>query len=153
MPSDGDDATLLSWFARDLATPFGKVLDIPPAVLRDLPPDAMFDHVLDAARGIGVMPADADRGQMQRYFEVYLANGIALQGYFPDPDELDVTLFLARDEKADYGPALGWDKLAPGRLNLIQAPGDHNSIMYAPNAAEIATEIDGRFPPCFLVKD
>ena len=59
VPSDGDDATLLSWFARDLATPFGKVLDIPPAVLRDLPPDAMFDHVLDAARGIGVMPADA----------------------------------------------------------------------------------------------
>ena len=27
----------------DLAVPFGKVLDIPPATLRELPPEAMFD--------------------------------------------------------------------------------------------------------------
>ena len=153
VPSDGDDATLLSWFARDLASPFGKVLDIPPAALRDLPPDAMFDHVLNAARG--------DRRSARRcrpWADAALLRGLPgerhrASGYFPDAEEFKVTLFLAQDEKADYGPALGWEGLVHGGLDLIEAPGNHNSIMYAPNVAKIASAIDSRFSPHSLARD
>ena len=147
VPSDADDATLLSWFARDLATPFGKSLQIAPESLRALPPEEMFDHVLTAAKAIQVVPADADSAQLQRYFEVYIANGIALQTYFPPPAPIPVLLVRAIDEQEDYGPTLGWSELAPSTLTMLDLPGDHNSIMYAPQASAVAKAIDDCYRP------
>lgn len=147
VPSHADDATLLSWFARDLAVPYGKVLNMDAAMLRALPAEDMFDRVLDAARAIDVLPADADIRQLQRYFEVYLANGIALQTYFPPADELPLLLLRAADEPADYGPTLGWSELAPASLTLTDLPGDHSSIMYPPQADAVARAIDAHFSP------
>ncbi len=147
LPSDGDDATLLSWFARDLATPFGKSLKIEPETLRALPAEDMFDYVLTAAKEIEVLTADADTAQLHRYFEVYIANAIALQMYFPPAATLPVMLVRAIDEQEDYGPTLGWSELAPASLTMIELPGDHNSIMYAPQASAVAKAIDSHYPP------
>jgi thioesterase domain-containing protein len=144
VPSDADDATLLSWFARDLATPYGKTLHLAPETLRDLPPDDMFGHVLSAAQAVGVLPADADAEQLSRYFEVYLANGIALQSYFPPAEPLPVLLLRASDEPASWGPSLGWDALAPRTLSILDVPGDHNTVMHAPQATAVAACIDQR---------
>ncbi|XZG70408.1 non-ribosomal peptide synthetase [Chitinibacteraceae bacterium HSL-7] len=146
VPDDADDATLLSWFARDLATPYGKSLTISPDTLRALPPEAMFDHVLDAAKAINVLPQDADAGALARYFEVYIGNGIALQLYFPEADTLPVLLMRAIDEAEDYGPTLGWSELAPSSLVVTDLAGDHNSIMYAPQAADVARTLDAHYP-------
>ncbi|MBO0517920.1 thioesterase domain-containing protein, partial [Streptomyces beijiangensis] len=88
IPQTADDATILSWFARDLAVPYGKSLDIPAEDLRELGGDAAFDHILRRAAAIGVLAEDADRDQILRYFEAYLANGIALQTYLPEPTRL-----------------------------------------------------------------
>lgn len=147
VPSDGDDATLLSWFARDLAAPFGKSLKIAPETLRALPAEDMFEYVLSVAKERDVLPADADAAQLRRYFEVYLANGIALQMYFPPADTLPVMLVRAVDEQADYGPTLGWSELAPASLTMVELPGDHNSIMYAPQACAVAKAIDVHYTP------
>ena len=135
-----DDATLLSWFARDLAVPYGKSLDVPAQRLRGLG-DGAFDHILEQATAIGVLAEDADRGQILRYFEAYLANGIALQTYLPGPRDLDLVLLRAEDEPAAYGPALGWENLIRGSLTVIDVPGDHNSVMYPPHAAAAARAI------------
>jgi amino acid adenylation domain-containing protein len=145
VPSDSDDATLLSWFARDLATPFGKTLKIEPDALRALPAEQMFEHVLTQAKAIEVIPADADSAQLQRYFEVYIANGIALQTYFPPVDDLPVMLVRAIDEEEDFGPHLGWDQLTPNSLTQVELPGNHNSIMYSPQATAVAGAIDCHF--------
>ncbi|MES2261194.1 MAG: amino acid adenylation domain-containing protein [Pseudomonadota bacterium] len=147
VPNDADDATLLSWFARDLATPFGKALRIAPEALRALPAEDMFAHVLAAARAMEVVSADADIHLLQRYFEVYLANGIALQTYFPNADSLPVLLLRATDEPENFGPALGWQELAPASLTMIELPGDHNSIMYARHAGAVAKAIDSHYRP------
>ena len=147
VPDDADDATLLSWFARDLATPYGKTLTVPPETLRALPNDAMFAHVLDAAKAIGVLPQDADDRQIARYFEAYMANGMALRMYFPEPEALPVLLFVARDELEDFGPRLGWETLVGDALEAVDVAGDHNSVMYAPQIAEVAARIDRTHPP------
>jgi thioesterase domain-containing protein/acyl carrier protein len=146
IPADADDATLLSWFVRDLGVPFGKAIDLAPDALRALAPEAMFEHALASARQAGVVPEDADMDQIHRYFEVYIANGIALQTYLPGPAALDGLLLRARDEAADYGPALGWDRLLGSGLTVVDVPGDHNTVMFAPNAAAVAAAIDGRMP-------
>ena len=148
IPSDGDDATLLSWFARDLATPFGKQLLIEPQDLRALEPDAMFNHVLAAAQAIDVLALDADPAQLQRYFEAYLANGIALQTYLPEPASppLPLLLLRAQDEPGDWGPTLGWHELAGDALRMLDVPGDHNTVVQAPHAAVVASLIDQHHP-------
>lgn len=147
VPSDADDSTLLSWFARDLATPFNKSLKIEPEILRALPAEDMFAYVLNAAKAIEVIAADADSEQLERYFEVYIANGIALQTYFPSVDSFPVMLMRAVDEVEDYGPTLGWSQLAPSSLTVLDLPGDHNSIMYAPQATAVANAIDSHYRP------
>ncbi|MPZ28226.1 MAG: amino acid adenylation domain-containing protein [Micromonosporaceae bacterium] len=141
VPEGADDATLLSWFARDLAVPFGTTLDVPAEELRSLGTDDAFDQILARAAAIGVLPGDSDRAQLLRYFEAYLANGIALQTYFPDPTALDLLLLRATDEPADHGPALGWEPLIRGSLEVVDVPGDHNSVMYPPHAATVAAAI------------
>ncbi len=146
VPSDADDATLLSWFARDLAAPFNKTLTIAPETLRQLEADQMFAYVLDRAKEIAVLPVDADAEQLQRYFEVYIGNGIALQTYFPDGEEIPALLIKAQDEKEDFGPDLGWSELITTALTQIDLPGDHNSIMYAPQAKAVAAEIERFYP-------
>lgn len=146
VPSDADDATLMSWFARDLATPYNKTLTIEPETLRALPNDAMFAYVLDAAKAIDVLPQDADGEQLANYFEVYIGNAIALQMYFPEADTLPTFLLRAIDEVEDYGPTLGWSELSERTLDLVELPGTHNSIMYAPQIDAVATVIDQRFP-------
>jgi amino acid adenylation domain-containing protein len=140
IPGTADDSTLLSWFARDLAVPYGKSLDIPAERLRELG-DAAFDHILAQAAAISVLAQDANRDQIMRYFEAYLANGIALQTYLPEPREADLVLLRATDEPVDYGPALGWDQLIRGSLRVVDIPGDHNSVMYPPHAAVAAQAI------------
>ncbi|WP_306317877.1 MULTISPECIES: amino acid adenylation domain-containing protein [unclassified Streptomyces] len=141
IPEAPDDATMLSWFARDLAVPAGKTLDLPAEHLRELGGDAAFDHILREAAAIGVLAEDADRAQILRYFEAYLANGIALQTYLPEPNDLDLVLLRAVDEEADYGPKLGWDALIKGELHVIDVVGDHNSVMYPPHATGAAQAI------------
>ncbi|MFD0223129.1 non-ribosomal peptide synthetase [Streptomyces hirsutus] len=141
IPETADDATILSWFARDLAVPYGKSLDIPAEDLRELGGDAAFDHILARAAAIGVLAEDADRDQILRYFEAYLANGIALQTYLPEPNDLELLLLRAVDEPVDYGPKLGWDTLIKGSLQVVDVCGDHNSVMYPPHAAVAAEAI------------
>jgi thioesterase domain-containing protein len=141
IPESSDDATILSWFARDLAVPYGKTLDIPAELLRELGGDAAFDHILKEAADLGVLAQDADRAQILRYFEAYLANGIALQTYLPEPADVDLVLLRAVDETTDYGPALGWQSLIEGSLDVIDVPGDHNSVMYPPHAEQAALAV------------
>ncbi|MFF2376610.1 amino acid adenylation domain-containing protein [Streptomyces xiamenensis] len=144
IPESPDDSTLLSWFARDLAVPYGKTLDIPAERLRALGPEAAFDHILAEAAAIGVLAQDADRAQILRYFEAYLANGIALQTYLPGPSTVDLLLLRAVDEGPQYGPDLGWGELIKGSLEIVDVPGDHNSVMYPPHAAVAAQAIAPR---------
>ncbi|MEE4138723.1 amino acid adenylation domain-containing protein [Pseudomonas viridiflava] len=145
VPDDADDSTLLSWFARDLATPHGMQWNIEPAVLRAKQGSQAFAYVLAEAKKLGVLSEQADDAQLARYFETYLANGIALQLYFPSPTTLPMLLMLARDEIADYGQLLGWDTLANGGLTAVELAGDHNSIMYAPQVMAVAEQINTHF--------
>ncbi|MBD3667972.1 MAG: amino acid adenylation domain-containing protein [Kangiella sp.] len=141
-PSDGDDATLLSWFARDLAVPHNKVLDIPVEVLREIDPEEQFEYVLDRARDIGVVDAETDLEGLLNFFQVYIANGMALQMYEEKSYDLDVCLYRADSEPEDYGEYLGWDQILSHQFAVVDIPGDHNSIMYKPNVEAIARHLN-----------
>lgn len=141
-PSDGDDATLLSWFARDLAVPHNKTLDIPVEILRDIEPEDQFEYVLDRARQIDILDADTDVESLLNFFQVYIANGMALQMYDEKRYDLDVYLYRAENEAEDFGEYLGWDSILRNDFSVVDIPGDHNSIMYKPNVQLIAEHLN-----------
>ena len=145
-PADADDATLMSWFARDLAVPYGKTLDIAAQTLREVESEGMFEYVLQRAREIEVLPHDADTARLYRYFEVYLANGVALQTYESGDYRGPMTLLRAEDEPVDYGPVLGWDKVVSRPFAVVEVPGDHNSMMYEPQVQALARYLNGVQP-------
>ncbi|MBC7923017.1 MAG: amino acid adenylation domain-containing protein [Ferruginibacter sp.] len=135
-----DDAHLLSLFARDLAVPYGKKLTISPQELRAVGTDAMFGYVLERAKQAEVQPPDADAEQLYRYFQVYVANALALQGYSWQPYAGTVKLLRATEEPLiqSLGLALGWDRGPIRELEIHDVAGDHNSMMYNPNVQALA---------------
>jgi len=156
-PEDADDATLLSWFARDLAVPHNKVLDISPEYLREIDEDEQFEYVLSRATEINVIERDADVEKLMNYFQVYIANAMALQMYEEKIVNVPVTLYRALDEPSDYGEFLGWDALTSDNLTVIDIRGDHNSIMYKPYVDDISHSLNTLLnlvdAPCALAKE
>ncbi|MFJ4052121.1 amino acid adenylation domain-containing protein [Pseudomonas sp. NPDC089743] len=145
MPADADDATLMSWFARDLAAPHGVRLYIDPAELRLHPAETAFAYLLERARRAGALSPEADAQQLARLFETYLANGIALQLYLPPATQGRFLLLLAQDETEDFGPCLGWEPLLGDGLHTEALSGDHNSIMYVPQVQAVAERVSQYF--------
>ena len=141
-PSDGDDATLLSWFARDLAVPMNKTLTVTPDELRAIDCDEQFNFVLQQAKAAGVVAEDVDEEKLHNYFQVYIANGMALQMYEEKHVDVALRLYIAVDEPDDYGKYLGWDELLGDNFDAIYLAGTHNSIMYKPNVETLANDLN-----------
>lgn len=67
-----------------------------------------------------------------RYFYVEHLNLAALQRFSPKPYDGDIVLFRALDDPdADFSdPTMGWKGSVRGRIEVIDAPGTHNSIVH-----------------------
>jgi hypothetical protein len=74
-----------------------------------------------------------------RYFYVEQANLAALKRYVPKTYEGDVVLFRALDDPdADFSdPTMGWTASVQGRIEVIDAPGTHNSLVHDPVFGEL----------------
>ncbi len=74
-----------------------------------------------------------------RYFYVEQANLAALKRYAPKMYEGDVVLFRALDDPdADFSdPTMGWTASVQGRIEVIDAPGTHNSLVHDPVFGEL----------------
>jgi thioesterase domain-containing protein len=132
-----DDATLMSWFARDLAVPVGKTLTVPAEVLRALPGEEMFDEVLRRAKAAGVIAQDAPVAQLQRAFQVYLANGLALRDFHPGVHDGPVHYFRAAEEPGE-DPAIRWQAFTTHPIHTARVPGTHNTMLYEPHVRVLA---------------
>ena len=74
-----------------------------------------------------------------RYLYVEHANMAALRQYVPKVYEGDVVLFRALDDPdADFSdPTMGWTASVHGRIEVIDAPGTHNSLVHDPVFGEL----------------
>jgi thioesterase domain-containing protein/NAD(P)-dependent dehydrogenase (short-subunit alcohol dehydrogenase family)/aryl carrier-like protein len=74
-----------------------------------------------------------------RYFYVEEANLAALRRYVPKPYPADVVLFRALDDPdADFSdPMMGWRATVEGEIEVIDAPGTHNSLVHDPVFGEL----------------
>ncbi len=137
---EADDATVLAWFAQDLAGLLGRPL---PAALGEIPADAPLAEAFARARDLGVLPADLDFAAAARRFEIFKRNLRLVEGYAarPYPGRLDLFRAAASHFADPADPTLGWGALAAGGVELRELPGDHWAIMQPPAVDIVAAAL------------
>jgi thioesterase domain-containing protein/acyl carrier protein len=65
------------------------------------------------------------------------------QAYTPKPYPGRVTLFRAAGRTAEYGndPALGWEEVVRGEIEIITVPGDHMTILEEPHVWKLVEQL------------
>jgi amino acid adenylation domain-containing protein len=141
-----DEATVLAWFARDLAGLLGHPL---PAGLGEIPADAPLPEAFARAQALGIFPSDLDFATAARRFEVFRHNLRLVEGYTGGPYPGRLQLFRAAGshftDPAD--PTLGWGALAGGGVDLRELPGSHWAVVRSPVVETVASVLQERSAP------
>lgn len=116
--------------------------------------EAMLEFILGRAVQAGVLPAGASPSAVRRLFSVFKTSWQAAAAYQPEPSDQDLVLLRARAPLPDllrpahdaagslhHDATNGWSELARGRLDVIEIPGNHLTIMEEPHVRVVASEI------------
>ena len=133
---DDFEATLLA----DVVRYFGLPLD--PGELLRLPKDEVLAAVLEQAKKAGLVPAEVEVSQAQRFVELCKADFRATRNYMPRRYEGRITLFRASQELAGTSsdPTLGWGEWAAG-VEVYPVPGNHANMVYEPQVEVLAEKL------------
>jgi thioesterase domain-containing protein len=83
--------------------------------------------------------------EMVRPLEVREANMELMEVYVPPPTDDGLTLFRCRDlnDKFEHTPALGWEGVVRGELEVIPVTGTHLKLFDEPHVALLAERLAG----------
>lgn len=140
-----DDATLLTWFARDLGGLVGKNLRLLHDEIQHLNSEAGLHYILEKAIQANILPSDIGLTQMQRLVEIFKANTRAMWSYkpatYPQPMVLIRPNEVFSDEFNDFGDSSwGWDKLVE-HLTILNVSGNHYNILAQPHLQVLAQQL------------
>jgi thioesterase domain-containing protein len=137
-----DDAAYLLAF-------FGGRLDLDVESLRAMDPNAQLEHVMAEAKRTGWMFPDVTLPQFQHFVEILKTHERAWRAYRPHPYAGRITLFRAQERALAAGepPDLGWAAIAAGGVDIVEVPGDHNTMLHDPHLAELAKAIESGLDP------
>lgn len=140
-----DDATLLTWFARDLSGLVGKNFTLLPDEIQNLKSEAGLHYLLEQAIKADILPSDIEVTQMQRLLEIFKANTRAMWNY--QPRVYAQPMLLIRPQEVfsadfdDFGDASwGWHKFAQ-QLTIQTISGNHYSILAQPHVQVLAQQL------------
>lgn len=116
--------------------------------------ETMLEFVLARAVEAGVLPDGVSLGAVRRLFSVFETSWHAAAAYQPEPSDQDLVLLRASEPLPDVlrpvhdaagslhrDATNGWSELARGRLDVIEIPGNHLTIMEEPHVQFVASEI------------
>ncbi|MFI8104593.1 amino acid adenylation domain-containing protein [Streptomyces sp. NPDC086023] len=151
----GDEA-LLGWFFWELLwlrRGGDSPLELIPAGLGTL--EEKFDFIAQLAVDEGVLPAGSTGAVVRRLFHVYEANWKAAFAYRPEVVDQDMVLIHASEplpevlnsmhtaiESMHKDPTNGWRERTSGRLDVVDVPGDHLTIMEEPYVGHMVKVVD-----------
>ncbi|ONI89356.1 hypothetical protein ALI144C_05290 [Actinosynnema sp. ALI-1.44] len=140
-----DDPQLLSWFARDLAGLAGRSWAPAPESFPGGSAEAL--RVLHTrACAEQVLPSDIDSETLGAIFERFARNYRALLAYNPAPYPGRVLLVRA-EQGASPDVTQAWLDLVPGDAHCVAVPGDHYSVMRAPQVTALADRLRAALLP------
>jgi thioesterase domain-containing protein/acyl carrier protein len=128
-----DDADLAAQFVADVLALQSQDAPAPPPELRSAPIDRQLAWL--AETGGSATPGEAE---IARRFEVFKTNARAAASYDARRFDGDLQLFVAQESP---DPSAQWRRLIAGRLDRWTIPGDHYTILRAPNVALLASAL------------
>ena len=136
--SDNDrEWLLLIGFARNLGVHDADKIQI---IIGDKVLEPHYDRVLNRiARLLG---DDFELQELKRLYRVFKSNAALMDDYNPVPYSGEITLFKVSQDpllEVDNG---GWSILTAGKLEVIDVPGDHYSVIGNENANFLAEQIN-----------
>lgn len=107
-------------------------------------PEAIVEH----GRKSGHFPKDFTPDDLQRLHQLYVTQGRSMVEYQPAPLEntnssgLKLVVIRAADNEytSELPPELGWETLSEN-ITLLETPGEHSSMLKAPNVEILAEKI------------
>jgi thioesterase domain-containing protein/acyl carrier protein len=122
--------------------------DVPPWIgpgLTLVERKELLEHYLGHNVSLG---AEEQADTMMKVYRASIEAGIRYQ---PPPSDLDVVLFRAAgSSRGTSGPmsplqiserAAGWEQVGLRSLQIIEVPGDHETMLFQPNSAALATAL------------
>jgi thioesterase domain-containing protein len=135
------DVEALEFMAHQVGAHFGVAFTLPAEELAARTAEERVAFFLERARATGIAPPGADVAMIAGLVAVYQANLHALMNYHPG--ELRGGLALVRTsgfaaETAD-APTAGWEQIVRGPIAVLDAGGDHNTMLRSPHVAGLAS--------------
>jgi thioesterase domain-containing protein len=102
--------------------------------------EARLHFLMEQAKRAGLVPAGLEPSDLTPYVNVSRANVRAARDFRPLPYPGRITLLRAGDRPADrtQDPHLGWDEVAGDGVELHVTPGQHFTILRAPQVQALA---------------
>ena len=144
---DLDDAALM-------ISLFGDLLPISMADLEPFEGDGRIAYVLKRAKSANLLPPDVEIDQARTFTKVFRTNARARLKYVPQAYPGALTLFKTQKEftlspsdrsarsermrKLMLDPTMGWGELAAGGVQIVAAPGHHETMVAKPHVETLA---------------
>jgi thioesterase domain-containing protein/acyl carrier protein len=135
-----DDATLASWFARDLSGLLGRDLAVTREELVPLAEEERLRLLLAQARAAR-LPEDIGLERLRQLLAVFRRNYRALLRYEAPFYAGGLTLLRVDRAGAEADPTLGWSSVSGSGVEVIRVPGDHYSMVRPPFVAGLAAHL------------
>ena len=134
-PVEVDDATLASWFARDLGGLAGRAVHLAPEDLRGLTPDEQVSRILESCLEAGALAPGFGLDELRHHLDLFRHNFRALLSYVPGSYPGPLLALVASEAPADA--AAPWRSLAAS-IEEHRVPGDHYTLVQPPRVDELA---------------
>ena len=135
-PESVTDTGLLAEYLTDLGVGLDEFLK--------LGSDEQFSYVLEEAKKAKRLHPNAQVSDIRPYFEIFKNNVKAQRNYIPKSYSGDVVLLRARNANEKGRPAdelLGWGAYIKGRIQVVDVPGSHTTMMVEPHVKVMAEEL------------
>ena len=136
------EVELLVWFAGEVGQLFGKEVLITARELREVEEQKREGYILERLKGADILPPELGMQEIKQYLEVFKANMRAMEGYRPRVYEGKVVLLQAeRQPPGGHDRTHGWGQLAAGGVEVARVPGDHYTMVRAPQVQVLAERL------------
>jgi amino acid adenylation domain-containing protein len=140
---DIEDVRAAIWFVNDLRARFSGPLSVRSEdELRTLSPDELLHYVLDIARKVGLVPADAGLPQIRQLLSLFKKNTQAMLTYVPQKYPSSMALFRTSERvtSTQQDPAEGWRDLLEN-IEVYMLPGTHYTFLKEPFVQVLAEQL------------
>lgn len=125
---------------------FSRYFPLSENELRQMDAEERLKFVLKKARKARVVPLFIRFKDFRHYVEVIDVQTQAWRRYSPKPYSGLITVFRTEESRKKYAhePDLGWQANTNAKVELVDIPGDHITMLDEPHVANLAREIKER---------